>query len=179
MGLSEHSPSQLKDFYSLEKTVGVQLKQHLPPTTVEPADLNDYREKLMLTLSSARELAAEPISSAQKKYKKNYDRRSRVTSYKLGVWVLIQFPHGESGGSRKLSRPRHGPFVVTAVKVYAPQDGPIRVHQSRVTCCPPEFPAGYYWELAVIAQNARRNGSIGCSLLQTLQMTVEIAPDCN
>ena len=34
-------------------------------------------------------------------------------------------------------------------------------------------------ELAVIAQDARRNGSINCSLLKTLQMTVEIALDCN
>ena len=40
----------------------------LPPTTVEPADLDDYREELMFTLSSARELAAEAIRRAQKKY---------------------------------------------------------------------------------------------------------------
>ena len=31
------------------------------------------------------------------------------------------------------------------MKVYAPQDGTIRVHQSRVTRCPSGFPAGYYW----------------------------------
>ena len=34
---------------------------------------------------------------------------------------------------------------MTAVKVYYPQDGQIQVHQSRVTECPPEFPAGFYW----------------------------------
>ena len=33
---------------------------------------------------------------------------------------------------------------LTAVKVYAPQDG-IRVHQSPVTRRPSGFPAGYYW----------------------------------
>ena len=30
-------------------------------------------------------------------------------------------------------------------KVYAPEDGVIKIHQSRVTPCPPEFPSGYYW----------------------------------
>ena len=34
---------------------------------------------------------------------------------------------------------------VTCVKVYYPQDGPIRVHQSRVCLCPQDFPAGYFW----------------------------------
>ena len=34
---------------------------------------------------------------------------------------------------------------VTAVKVYSPQDGTISVHASRVTRCPPAFPAGSYW----------------------------------
>ena len=34
---------------------------------------------------------------------------------------------------------------VTAVKVYRPDDGTIVVHVSRVTRCPPEFPAGSYW----------------------------------
>ena len=34
---------------------------------------------------------------------------------------------------------------VTAVKVYAPQDGQIQVHQMRVAPCPPELPAGFFW----------------------------------
>ena len=28
---------------------------------------------------------------------------------------------------------------------YFPQDSQIQVHQMRVTPCPQEFPAGYYW----------------------------------
>jgi len=54
---------------------------------------------------------------------------------------------------RKLSRPWHGPYRVLGVrepdvtveKVYRPQDGAIQVHQTRVTPCPDEFPAGHYW----------------------------------
>ena len=54
---------------------------------------------------------------------------------------------------RKLSRPWHGPFRVvsrqdpdiTVSNVYFPNDTHIKVHQNRVSHCPKEFPAGYYW----------------------------------
>ena len=125
----------------------------LPPTPVEPTDVEDYRQELTLGLSSARQLAVECIQSAQTKYKSNHDRQSRVKDYRIGDWILIRFPQEESGANRKLSRPWHGPFRVTdfddtrvtAIKVYAPQDTPIHVHQSRVTRCPTEFPADYWW----------------------------------
>ena len=47
----------------------------------------------------------------------------------------------------------HGPYRildksdpnVTCIKVYYPQDGPVHVHQSRISRCPEEFPAGFYW----------------------------------
>ena len=49
----------------------------------------------------------------------------------MGEWVLIRFPHEETGRLRKLSRPWHGPYKiteendpdVTAVKVYFPEEG--------------------------------------------------------
>ena len=34
---------------------------------------------------------------------------------------------------------------LTVVKVYRPQDRCIHIHETRVTPCPPAFPAGYYW----------------------------------
>ena len=34
---------------------------------------------------------------------------------------------------------------VTVSNVYFPGDNPIQVHQSRVTLCPDQFPAGCYW----------------------------------
>ena len=63
------------------------------------------------------------------------------------------FPHEETGRMRKLLRPWHGPFRVvsredpdiTVSNVYFPNDTQIKVHQSRVSHCPKEFPAGYYW----------------------------------
>ena len=126
---------------------------YLPTTDVSPTDVENYKEELMLSLSSARELAASCIRKAQAKYKRSYDRRVREVTMRVGDWVLVRFPQDESGRWRKLSRPWHGPYRivdksdpdVTCVKVYHPQDSPIHVHQSRVCRCPAEFPAGYYW----------------------------------
>ena len=125
----------------------------LPTHVVEATEVTDYHEELVLSLSTARRLAAESIQAAQAKYKRSYDRHSREIDYQLGDWVLIRFPQEESGRMRKLSRPWHGPYRivdrrdpdVTIVKVYAPQDGQIQVHQSRVAFCPPELPAGFFW----------------------------------
>ena len=137
----------------------------LPTHVVEATEVTDYREELVLSLSTARRLAAESIQAAQAKYKRSYDRHSREIDYQLGDWVLIRFPQEESGRMRKLSRPWHGPYRiidrrdpdVTVVKVYAPQDGQIppqdgqiQVHREctsapRVAYCPPELPAGFYW----------------------------------
>ena len=126
---------------------------YLPASEVNSTDVSDYREELMLSLSSARELAATSIQTAQARYKRQYDRNAREANLRLGDWVLIRFPQDESGRWRKLSRPWHGPFRVvsksdpdvTCVKVYFPQDDKLCVHQSRVCHCPAEFPAGYYW----------------------------------
>ena len=125
----------------------------LQPQELEPTDVADYREELVLSLSTARKLAAESIKSAQSRYKKTYDKLSREADYQLGDWVLVRFPQEETGRQRKLSRPWHGPYRVverndpdvTVVKVYSPQDGQIQVHQMRVAPCLPELPAGFFW----------------------------------
>ena len=125
----------------------------LPPNPIEPTTVVDYRNQVMLSLSTARELTAKSIQKAQKKYKLIYDRKAAPTHLKVGDWALIKFPAKEVGKLRKLSRPWHGPYrvvsradpVITAVRVYSPQDKQIRVHLSRVTPCPSEFPPGYYW----------------------------------
>ena len=125
----------------------------LPVDDVEPTRIEDYREELMLTLSTASETALQTIRKAQQKYKKSYDRRADDYSYRIGDWVLIRFPSEETGRLRKLSRPWHGPYRVTscnetnvtAVKVYFPREDPIHVHQLRVKPCPLGFTAGFYW----------------------------------
>ena len=125
----------------------------LPPITLQPTDVSDYREKLCLSLSSARDCAKRCIQKAQHKYKAHYDRSSNNRSFKIGEWVLVRFPQDESGKLRKLSRPWHGPYRVmstngpdvTTQKEYFPHEGQIQIHQGRVCTCPPGFPVGYYW----------------------------------
>ena len=125
----------------------------LQPDGWETVDVVGYREELVMSLSSARELAAKAIQQAQKKYKKNYDKRASQRDYRLGEWVLVKFPAAETGKMRKLARPWHGPYRVvglrepdvTVEKVYQPQDGPLQIHKTRVTPCPDAFPAGFHW----------------------------------
>ena len=125
----------------------------LPNHSINPTDVDDYREELILSLSSARALAATHIQSAQRKYKGYYDRKAQTRPYSVGDWILVYFPSEEIGPNRKLSRPWHGPYHilsihtpnVTAVKVYYPQDSPIRVYLSRIQKCPNGIPAGFYW----------------------------------
>ena len=115
--------------------------------------MTDYREELILSLSTARKSAAESIWSAQARYNRTYDKLSREPDYQLGDVVLVKFTQEETGRQHKLSCPWHGPYHimerndpnVTVVKFYAPQDGPIQVHQMRVALCPPELPAGFFW----------------------------------
>ena len=124
-----------------------------PPTEWSPISVTDYREELFLSLSSARQLAVETIQEAQRKYKAYYDQKAKADRFRLGEWILIKFPHEESGKQRKLSRPWHGPYRimkltdtdVTAIKIYFPEDGTIKVHQNRVSPCPMGLPAGCYW----------------------------------
>ena len=125
----------------------------LPPTPIQPTQVEDYREEVILSLSSARELAVQTLQKAQKRYKRHYDRKSTQKAHRVRERVLVRFPHEETGKYRKLSQPWHGPFRViacddpdiTVVKVYFPQDKSIQVHQSRVTPCPEDMSAGYYW----------------------------------
>jgi len=51
----------------------------LPTTPLQPTDVSDYREELVLSLSSARDSAAKCIRKAQKKYK------TQTSSYMLTI----------------------------------------------------------------------------------------------
>ena len=123
-----------------------------PPHLIEPTNVSDYRQELILSLAMARKLAAESIQKAQRKYKAQYDKKAKPADYRVGDWVMVHFPQEESGALRKLSRPWHGPYRLqrcdgpdaTVVKVYFPQDGGIQVHQTRIQHCP-DIPAGFYW----------------------------------
>ena len=77
----------------------------LPPGGQEWSVPDDYREEVIILLSSARALAVESIEQAQKRYKRNYDQRTKQLEFLLGQQVLVHFPQEEQGKLRKLSQP--------------------------------------------------------------------------
>ena len=115
--------------------------------------MESYREEVVLSLSSARELAAARLKKSQARSKKRYDKNAEVREYRVGDWVLVKMPSAETGRNRKLSQPWYGPYRVisfdetnvTMEKVYRTQDNSIYIHRSRVTLYPTGLPPGYYW----------------------------------
>ena len=79
----------------------------MPPILLESTKLTDCRKELILPPSTAKKLATSQIQKAQVKYKKCYDKKAKL---KIGEWVLVRFPHEESGRMRKPSKPWHRPF---------------------------------------------------------------------
>ena len=104
----------------------------LKPADIYPVNIDDYREELQVSVTSAQKLAAATIQKAQKKQKSVHDKQinCKESSFKIGQWVLVHFPQDNTGPNRKLSRPWHGPYRITAneqpdicvSKVYFPED---------------------------------------------------------
>ncbi len=119
----------------------------MPPSdaTVKDLDIADYREQVVMTLSSARETAVQARRKAQGRYKRNYDKKAKCSSFKVGDWVFVRFPQEESGHLRKLSCPWHGP-PYRIISLSGP-DACVSsyYHLSRVKLSPPNLPAGFYW----------------------------------
>jgi len=109
------------------------LLQNKSPTAT---NITDYREQMVLSLSSAWKLVMKSNQNAQKQYKLQYDKIAATSKLKIGGWVLVYFPQDETGKMRKLSQPWHGPYWiisrddpdVTVTKIYFPDDPQIQVH---------------------------------------------------
>ena len=135
----------------------------LPAKPLRPTNVSNYREQMMLSLSSARNLANEVNRGSQKKYKAQYDKSARDPKLMIGDWVLVYFAQDETGKNRKLSQPWHGPYKiiykkdpdVIASKIYFPDDPAIQIHQGRVQMCPTSFP-GNFWKQANKAINPNK-----------------------
>ena len=82
----------------------------LPVSSYQPVNINDYREELVVMLSSARKMAAKANQEAQRHYKHQYDKSSTSPKYQIGDWVFAYFPSEETGKLCKLSQPWHGPY---------------------------------------------------------------------
>ena len=121
--------------------------------SLKATDVGDYREQMVLSLSTARSLAIKANKEAQRRYKSQFDKTAKTSKFQVGDWVLVYFPQDETGKNRKLSRPWHGPYRivsrddpdVTVAKIYFPDDPLIQIHQSHVQHCPPSLTLGFYW----------------------------------
>lgn len=100
-------PSFLLFGWDLRSPVEAEL---LASKTEPRVSSEDYKEQMMQTLASSRQLAEESTRRAQHRYKANYDRKAFQRQYRIGDWVMIKFPQEEQGKLRKLSHPWHGPY---------------------------------------------------------------------
>ena len=80
-------------FCCLDGTVNLQVRL---PCYHQPMIVADYRQELIESLSTARQTALQSICRSQKKYKKQYDRKSDSYKYQVGEWVLIRYPSEET-----------------------------------------------------------------------------------
>ena len=100
-------------FYCLDLTAVTLLRQlHYQQSCPNATEVIDYREELVLNLSSARALSAKTISKAQQNQTVQYDQHTSSSKLRVGDWILIYFPQDETGKHRKLSRPWHGPYCI-------------------------------------------------------------------
>jgi len=82
----------------------------LPTKSLKTISVSDYREQMMLMLTSARNLAKE----VNRRYKAQHDKSAKDSKIKVGdcIWVLVYLAQDETGRARKLSQPWHGPYRV-------------------------------------------------------------------
>ena len=125
---------------------------YLPSSTLCLAHVVDYREKLMLSLSSARQLAAANVRKAQIKYKRAYAKTCNCNSapFKIGEWVLVRFLSDQSGSNRKFSRPWQGSYraeVLICFEVWA------KLTQQWLVCAPLGIQLSQELMLLVITQS--------------------------
>ena len=68
----------------------------LKPSSLWPGDIQDYREELSPSLSSAREIAAKAVQKAQQCYKASYDSKLKPITYRVSDRVMVKFPADDS-----------------------------------------------------------------------------------
>ena len=119
----------------------------------EPADrcyqdADDYRSTVLSNLQNAWSAAKKNVEQAQKRQKKQHDKKSRMPIFSEGDRVFVFMPAAKSCKAYKFARPFHGPYRI--VKLYdngadvrpidRPQETPIRVPFDRLRMCPEEVP---------------------------------------
>ena len=148
---------------------------YLCSDTVQYVDEPTYVQEMQEMLSCARRLARSSLSAAKTVQKRHFDQlhEAAVPDVKLGDRVVVRFRAEETSRDRKIARPWHGPYRVTAVDlpnvsakpIYASDSSAITVHLDRVRLLPPAFPPGWYYyggKRHRLATDSERSHSFPC-----------------
>ena len=92
-------------------------------------------------------MARDQVKKAQKRQKKNYDRKSGDVSLRVGDRVFLFVPSMKQGKAHKFARPFRGPYRVVSLyengadirPVDRPKQSTIRVSLNRLRKCPSEI----------------------------------------
>jgi len=68
----------------------------IPPPKIS-ADHSEYRSLLVRNLALSQQLATDMTKKAQETMKKNFDKKSADTKFKVGDWVLLEDPTLQHG----------------------------------------------------------------------------------
>ena len=111
-------------------------------------DADDYRSEVLTNLQDAWSRAKKNVEQAQKRQKKQHDKKSHMPEFAEGDRVFVFKPAAKSCKAYKFARPFHGPYRI--VKLYdngadirpvdRPQEAPLRVPFDRLRVCPEEIP---------------------------------------
>ena len=111
-------------------------------------DCEDYQTELVRGLATSWEVARSEVRKAQRRQKRQYDKRAKPATYQEGTRVMVLMPKETRSKNRKLPLPYHGPYRVLEVRqncllvrpVDRPDDEPILVNMDRVVECSEELP---------------------------------------
>ena len=110
------------------------------------ADVSDYKEDILFSLSTAWKLAGDNIKQSQVTQKRQYDCLSKKVSVRPGDRVMVHMPAEAQGKKLEVIIPFHGPYRVLKVTpsnaevrfVDRPGDEAIFVNLDHICPCYPE-----------------------------------------
>ena len=83
-----------------------------PPTVRQTIDVDDYKSRMLVDMSTAWKLAQENVRKAQGKQKRQHDKHAVDFKFRVGDRVFVLMPAIRSGPAYKLCRPYRGPYRV-------------------------------------------------------------------
>ena len=115
-------------------------------------DLDSYKTEVATHMADAWRIARNNVKDAQRKQKRQYDKRTRPVKYAVGDRVFVLMPGARNTKAYKFARPFHGPYRVMVVHdtglevrpVDRPQSPLIRVAFDRVRPCSTEI-GNVFW----------------------------------